>query len=369
MSHILVQNLPYGAERHGGTARTKQVVEFLSGIAELHEVPVAPVRGRRSVSEAAQLWGNAPRFARHFATPTGLPDLAMGARVAAQVPAVRAALARWGAPKWFVTEHVSMAVGVKDMLRARGCRIVGVHQNIDSFNAELPKSERARHIYRELELFRMCDLVLSLALEDAWLFRNLDIPAQFLPYVTAPDRIEELHALGRRRLTGPRDIDLVLGSATNYITREGTADLLRFLRAQGTPLRRPLVVVGGGTEVLRAEFTSPRIEIRGRVDDPELQELLVRANSLVVHQLRGSGALIRIADTSWTGINVYASRHAARSAPPLPNVQVGETLRELAALITREHQPLHGPQEVPLEWREALASARKTFTELGASNP
>jgi hypothetical protein len=217
-----------------------------------------------------------------------------------------------------------------------GMRLVVVPQNIESLR---PGAREARtgHVFPrwfeyELDHLALADRVFTISREEQWLLRLREIDAAYLPFFPDPVQRERWLALRQRR-SGPYDRLVVLGSAVNPPTRAGMHDLLTWMRTQDS--MTPIHVMGYGTESLR-DLAGGRIVIHGGVDDSVLEEHLLRARAVILHQRAAIGALIRISEMLLAGVPVLASAIAARSTSHYAGVSVYESFADLASLLERE---------------------------------
>jgi hypothetical protein len=106
---------------------------------------------------------------------------------------------------------------------------------------------------------------------------------------------------------------------------------LQWLRAAGSPSAE-VVVVGPQTDVVLAEFATPRVRILGGVSRERLVDLLETSSALLIHTYGGGGAVTRIPEALLSGLPVIANSNAARDQHGTRGVHTYETAAEFAAL-------------------------------------
>jgi hypothetical protein len=99
-------------------------------------------------------------------------------------------------------------------------------------------------------------------------------------------------------------------------------------------------VVGLETERLRNVQRPPSVDVRGYVDNDTLDEMLISARAVLIHQRAGVGALTRIPEMLVAGVPVIASGVAARSAHEFEGVYTYEAPYELEALMRGDPLPM-----------------------------
>ena len=300
-----------GAEVHGGQLRSQQVASLVA----------------RALPDAVQFTADHPRSLSRSALA------AVAARGATAVASSRGRLS-----EAFYTAWVDSIVAAQRLRRGdlvifdadprygpaltrvatrRGLRVVALPHNIE---AVLPKAwpiavDPARvgtALAAEMRWLAAATAVWTIGTLDRELCELFGIAAGLLPYAPPAPRAADLAAIRARRMTpgsasGPL---LIIGTVHNPPTRAGMTAQLALARTLGDALP-PLVVAGYGTEALAGE-AGPGVSVLGALDWPALQELLVSAKALWVHQTPMSGALTRISEALVAGVPVLANRWAAR---------------------------------------------------------
>ncbi len=247
-------------------------------------------------------------------------------------------------------------------LRERGARTVIFPQNVDSLYDGVvdPISGRVSPAWfeDELDVYRRADLTCCLSREDQWFLSLHGIPARYLPYHPTPDRRRQLAALRDRRGSSAGDVVIVLGSAHNQPTFKGMQALLRRapeLARAAAP--REVVVIGHGTEALRAVVRAPEVRVLGGVSDEVLDDYLVRASLCVCCQAATTGALTRIPELACAGVPIVATYTAARSYQHLAGLRVAETTGEVFELVRTWCAPRFAAPDPPIDAETALTRA------------
>jgi len=175
----------------------------------------------------------------------------------------------------------------------------------------------------ELDALRGCDARLLISKVEAGIVGGLGLEADLHPYLPVGAIRDGLLAVRRARTSGQREPGLfpVLGSAMHATTRRALERLLLDVREQGLPPDTRLVFVGARTEDLPGP-RPPGVEIRGWVDQPELDRLLVAATCVVVPQFSGFGAVTRIIELACAGVPVLVGRHPTFAIDVPPGVHV-----------------------------------------------
>lgn len=214
--------------------------------------------------------------------------------------------------------------------RRLGFKTIALPHNVEALTGT---SSDIKKLTAERAALRQADAVFCISDEDAWLWSNLELHAQVLPYFPLGERRRRLAALAAARPSTPAINTpwLLLGTAHHPPTREGMRTVLSWLQpALETGLS--VVVAGHGTAELDVG-NLPGVTFAGSLSSEELDALLLRVRGLIVHQDRGTGALTRIPEALAAGLPVLASRIAARSTRSLSGVVRYETASDLRALI------------------------------------
>lgn len=226
--------------------------------------------------------------------------------------------------------------GLAADLLAAAVPLVAVCHNIESLvpSSAVPFFRRLL-AGREKSLLARCRLVLTIAEAETQILADSGADALYVP-TFPPEEVErDLIAVRAKRSPGSGEGILLLGSTVNEETRQGMEDVIAFWRKSG--LERTgerLIVAGYGTD--RHFFGLPRqgpVTFLGPLPGDELRELLASVRGALCYQVRGGGALTRIAELLVAGVPVIANDHAARSYGDLGGlVRIGR-LEELPAAL------------------------------------
>jgi hypothetical protein len=319
---------------HGGNKRLAQVVDVLETAASSLRVVQDAFGGSARYNLAAIARGMLP-------SRTGPTARFRSLRALRNFGVARSIIEDSDDPSStvFVFDTMMRAVGATFRgLRARGAKLVLFPQNFDSLTPGVvdPMSSRVAPDWfeSEIEVLRQADLVCCLSREDQWLLSLHDIPATYLPYYPTAPLKEGLLATRIARETSEKDIVLILGTASNTPTFDGMLRLLRrseeLVKAAGN---LDAVVIGYGTEALKATVGSARVRVLGGVAPEILEHYLRRARVCICCQTGTTGALTRIPELLCAGVPILATYGAARSYYHLPGVHVAESQDELFEML------------------------------------
>lgn len=242
--------------------------------------------------------------------------------------------------------------------KARGIPVIAFSQNVEALSrAQVePSCQRELFIY-ELELFSLCDLVVTISTEETWLLRNFGLDPVYLPYFPIKQAADRCAAVRKRRQGSTKAGFLLMGTVWNLPTLEGMKRVIAAIAANNILAEDRLIIAGYGTMQLESFVDDPRIEVRGEVTDVELDELLTATKGCIVYQDNGSGALTKISELLAAGVPVIINSHAARSHHNLPGIfefggfeQLAEQM-ELAARTDEFPHVLSPPTTISLQKR------------------
>jgi hypothetical protein len=169
----------------------------------------------------------------------------------------------------------------------------------------------------EIKIFKKCDKVFAISIEDTLLFRQFGVNAFYLPYYPDERRYNYLLSIRTARTKKAqssvmRKKVLMLGSAINLPTRMGMLDRIQFIEENGLNFF-DLIVAGYGTEQLKKTAKDSNIKVIGELTEKGLSEILINIDVLIVHQPPTSGALTRIIEMLIAGVPVLSNFDGARS--------------------------------------------------------
>jgi hypothetical protein len=160
---------------------------------------------------------------------------------------------------------------------------------------------------------------------EAAILTGVGLSCRFYPYVPRGAVRAQLSHLAWRRQQQPpdRNLFLLVGTASHAPTRRSLDWFMRNTAEHGLPRGARVVVVGNRVqELLPSGLDVSGLEVRGRVPDTELSDLLACTGAALVPQRMGFGALTRLSELACAGVPVLAFPHAAYAIDPPPGVQV-----------------------------------------------
>lgn len=204
------------------------------------------------------------------------------------------------------------------------CRIptIACIQNLESFDtATLPLCGPEGKLYNvvvnfayEYRVLALCTERLFISRVETGLVGGLGLPSQYYPYVPVGGIRRAMDGIRRARREGGVEAGffLMLGTARHKTAWDSFSWFVQNVRNHGLPNGVCIVVGGLGTdELLPPAAQVPGLELRGWLDQDELDQLLVRAQAVIVPHRVGFGALTRLAELACAGIPAIVSRHPA----------------------------------------------------------
>jgi glycosyltransferase involved in cell wall biosynthesis len=237
-------------------------------------------------------------------------------------------------PAVCIIEHASFAQLVP-INRRLGIPTVSCTQNLEAFDTGAPiAAGDGRKVYLsaiefadEYSLLAQCAAHLFISKAEAAIFGGLGLPSRYYPYLPVGDVRAALMRVRAARTRGPIEpgLLLMLGSAGHDTTRQAFAWFIEHAGRAGLP--EGVRVVVGGTEtdkLLPPGTTVPGLEMRGWLQQDELDGLMARAQAVLVPQMIGFGALTRLPELACAGIPTIVSRHPCYAIEPPPGLLVVE---------------------------------------------
>jgi hypothetical protein len=205
-------------------------------------------------------------------------------------------------------------------------------QNVESLDAGMKFHSSKWGIYaksidfaNEFAVFEECNERLFISKVETALVSALGLTSHYYPYRPV-GRIRERHLQIRQaRAQGGVEsgMFLLLGTAKHETTWESFAWFVQTVQAHGLPGGVKVVVVGSGTDkLLPAANSVPGLELRGWLEQDELDRLLVRANAVLIPQRSGFGALTRLPELACAGVPAIVSRHASYALNTPPGLEI-----------------------------------------------
>jgi glycosyltransferase involved in cell wall biosynthesis len=184
---------------------------------------------------------------------------------------------------------------------------------------------------------------------EAAVLTGVGLSCRFYPYVPRGAVRAQLSRLAARRQQVPpdRNLFLLVGTASHAPTRRSLDWFIRHAAEHGLPRGAHVVVVGNSVqELVPSGLQVSGLEVRGRVPDHELSDLLACAGAALVPQRMGFGALTRISELACAGVPVVAFPHAAYAIDVPPGVHVlnDDSWAALAEAIRKRMECDHLPE-------------------------
>ena len=225
-------------------------------------------------------------------------------------------------------------------LQERGIKVVALVHNIESLSGtQIRQGRQMRFLSRELELFRKCDLLVTISREETFLLQNLGCNVVFLPYFPIKAIRERLLEIRQERQAHQKHGLLMLGTAANSATAEGMRAVLRAWGERDAQRpRETLIVAGYGTEQLSDGNAPEGVTFLGTVSDRKLEQLETSVRAALCWQIRASGALTRVPELLIAGVPVIANSLAARSYYHLDGVIEINSLQDIGLALAAADQ-------------------------------
>ncbi len=233
-------------------------------------------------------------------------------------------------PAVCIIEHPGFADLVQINLR-HGIPTISCTQNLEAFDT----SVLYRHKWgmyakvidfaNEFGVFAQCAERLFISKVEAGLISGLGLPSYFYPYLPVGAIRERFERIRLERSKGHIEpgLFLMLGTAAHDTTKESFAWFVQNAQTYGLPSCIKVVVSGLQTDELLPPGTSvPGLELKGWLEQDDLDQLLVRAKAVLAPQRFGFGALTRLPELSCAGIPVVVSRHATYAIDPPPGLEI-----------------------------------------------
>jgi hypothetical protein len=177
----------------------------------------------------------------------------------------------------------------------------------------------------ELQILAQCDERLFISKLETGLIGGLGLTARYYPYVPVGAIRSRLMSVRQKRATTRREAGLfiIIGTASYGPIKTSCEWLIKQVRDHGLPQGVRIIVAGAGTDaLLRPGESVPGIELRGWVEQEEMDELLTRAVAALIPQRFGFGVPTRLAELSCAGVPVIGDRHPTYSLDPPPGFYV-----------------------------------------------
>jgi glycosyltransferase involved in cell wall biosynthesis len=236
-------------------------------------------------------------------------------------------------------------------LKKLGIPIIASCQNIETLcTGQVVPKKIKKMLYRELDTFALCDLVISISREEDWLLKSFNINSFYFPYFPSGENHNRLLNIRENRKKSEKRNIILLGSVGNLATREGMLQVIRHWREQNlTKSFGKLWVAGYRTHVFMKQIRSDdHIEFLGQLPNNELDERLNAVKACICYQEKGGGALTRICEMLIAGVPVLANPNAARSYYNLKGLIEFQNLDDLERAV-KQVDEMEGHIPVPPE--------------------
>jgi glycosyltransferase involved in cell wall biosynthesis len=234
-------------------------------------------------------------------------------------------------PAVCVIEHVGFGHLVAKNAR-RGIPTISCIANIESFDGAAPVGSKKRQIYLasvnfadEFRVLAQCDHRLFISKVETALIGGLGLPSHYYPYIPVAAIQESAWRIRQARAQGDRTpgLFLMLGTAGHRTTRDSLSWFVESARASGLPQGTRVVVGGARTdELLPAGVSVPGVELRGWIEQEELDRLLTEVQAVLLPQRSGFGALTRLPELACAGVPAIVSRHPVYALDPPPGLHI-----------------------------------------------
>jgi hypothetical protein len=180
----------------------------------------------------------------------------------------------------------------------------------------------------ELQILAECDDRLFISKLEVGFISGFGLTAHYYPYVPVAGIRNRLLSVQHKRLNTKRDDGLfvLIGTAAYGPIRKSSEWLIENARAHGLPKGVRIMVVGLSTDTLLPPGESvPGIELKGWVEQDEMDDLLIRARGVLVPQRFGFGAPTRLAELSCAGLQVIGDRYPTYAIDPPPGFHITDS--------------------------------------------
>jgi hypothetical protein len=169
------------------------------------------------------------------------------------------------------------------------------------------------------------DCRLAISRIEAGVLNGVGLSCELYPYLPAGEVGAALRgiAVARAQQQPERDLFLLMGTAFHAPTRRSLDWFIQHATHEGLPAHVRVVIVGSHVDALAPRHRHiPGLDVRGRIPEAELTELLMRVGTALVPQRMGFGALTRIPELACAGVPSLVFPHAAAALDLPPGVRV-----------------------------------------------
>lgn len=220
----------------------------------------------------------------------------------------------------------------------KGKRIIAFPHNLESLvpgvKSLVTDKKSPAGFDKEIEVLKSCDAVFTISREEQWLLFLFGVKAYYLPYYPPTQVYNNLFIVRSRRIGRKRTNKvLMIGSALNSPTENGMRQMIEFWK--NMPATIELRVAGYGTSKVLSS-RSDNVIIVGELEQEQLDNEMVSADCLIVHQPPTTGALTRIVEFLIAGVPVLANSASARSYWGYDGLYVYDSTENLKNLINKD---------------------------------
>jgi len=239
----------------------------------------------------------------------------------------RLALQQYGQPEFCVIDHPEF-IEVATYNFENHIRTILCPQNLEVFVNVVGNGTNEDVIYKaavnfvkELLVFAFCDDHFIISKNELSLVRGLGYNAKYYPYLPVGEIKDWLLNIRTQRTKGAivKGLFVYIGTISYGPTLVGIKWLLSKIREEGLPEGCQIIIAGNGGKNLIDEYGSiSNIQIFDRLEQSEMENLLIKAQAVLVPQFAGFGSVTRITEMACAGIPVLASEHSvsAMDVPP-----------------------------------------------------
>jgi hypothetical protein len=249
-------------------------------------------------------------------------------------------------------------------VKAAGYKVLALPHNLESLVLSNYESLNLKSLLgrfeNEIKSLNQSDAIFCISREEQWLLKLCGVSADFLPYYPPQSISANLLKLREQRATSTKTRFLILGTALNYPTLLGMIEQLQWLKTIRAEIEFEVDIAGYGTEQLQEYCDHPSFNLLGAIDPEKLDNLMLEAKAILVHQRAGVGALTRIPEMITAGIPVIANSNTCRSAFEYPGVYCYDSHSELSELICRS-LPIPDLLQRPINAEKRFINCLKSF--------
>lgn len=275
-------------------------------------------------------------------------------------------------PAVCVIEHIGFAA-LLPLNKSFGVATIACIQNIEALDtpAPLPRDQQrvsyqmAINLADELDVLAQCQERLFISRVETALVGGLGLPSAYYPYLPVGAIRNNLIEIARMREQQPPTpgLFLMLGSGGHTTTRHSFQWFVNQAQAHGLPDGVQVIVAGSKTDSLLPEGAPvPGLQLRGWVEQVELDDLLVQAQAVLAPQTVGFGALTRLPELALAGIPVITSEHPTYAIQPPPGIAIaGDSWPDWReAMLRLIHRPHTHDAQAYCAWETAQTNHLKT---------